>query len=341
MNTNFYFKQEEQLLLNRELHEMQPIIIADARTNGFCVQKAIGLLPALKYAPIIVLPAGEENKNIEVVQFAWQQLMAIGANKKNIIINIGGGTLCDIGGFVASTYMRGLPFINIPTTLLAMNDASFGGKNGFNMLGTKNIIGTIQLPNAVYINPIFLETLSEREIKSGIAEIIKHALIADQNMWEEIIYTKDLMAYGTLLNTIKKSIAIKTKIVAEDLNDNNQRQALNFGHTIGHAIEALSHEQQKPLLHGEAVLLGMIMELQISEQKFQLPSEVRKNLTAIKNKWYPMLQYHADYEACKKYLDFDKKNARKNNFALIKAVGEPAVKNEIDFLEAIFHEASY
>ncbi len=330
MDTQFYFSGEEGTLQFNHLEDVQPIIIADARTNGFCVPKAIKLIPELKFAPIIVLPAGEANKNIEVVEFAWHQLMQLQANKKNIIVNIGGGALCDVGAFAASTYMRGLPFVNIPTTLLAMTDAAFGGKNGFNIANVKNIIGTIHLPEAVYVCTDFLVTLPSRELKSGIAEIIKHALIADQQMWHEINEASDVLDYCTDINIIKKSIAIKNKIVLNDLYDTDIRQALNFGHTIGHAIEAASHVGDNPLLHGEAIMLGMLAELNLSEKIFALPGSIRENLLILKNKLYPNVHTEFNYKAYKSYLSLDKKNNHKHQFALLKAIGEPVIKVAVE-----------
>jgi 3-dehydroquinate synthase len=329
MQCHFYFPEQEQEFGALEWQKLNPIILVDSRTNGFCLPVAKQLIPALKYAPVIIIPAGEDNKNLEIINYCWNQLIRLGANKTNILINLGGGVLSDIGGFVASTFMRGISFINIPTTLLAMNDASVGGKNGFNKQGIKNLIGTINLPKAVYINPIFLKTLSEKECMSGFAEIIKHALIDDETLWNTILTTKNIPEMYGSIEVLKQNIAIKNKFVEADLQDTGMRQALNFGHTIGHAIEAASYETKNPLLHGEAILLGMIAELWLSEQILLLDKSVRFQLIEWKQKLYPTLRIKITFADCEKYLQFDKKNAEGLNFCLLEKISKPKIKNII------------
>jgi 3-dehydroquinate synthase len=331
MNTSIIYTGEEQQL-HSILDTKNIVVIADARTNGFCLFVAHNLIPALHNARLIVIPAGEENKTLEVVEFIWQQMQNISVNKSWIVVNLGGGMVCDMGGFACATYMRGIPFINIPTTLLAMNDASFGGKTGFNFGNIKNNIGVFSNPKFVYINPIFLNTISDRHIANGAVESIKHALIHDANLWNKYLQIIDLKEFANLEN-IKKSVAIKQHFVSVDEHDENERQALNFGHSIGHAIEALQLNVSHQLLHGEAVLLGMMVELKLSEAIYGLDEKVRKNLQEIKNKFYPTITFSGDKKTIVEKILFDKKNSETINMSLLKNIGEPVIKTPISIAQ--------
>jgi 3-dehydroquinate synthase len=324
MNTSIYYAGQEtnlqELLTGKNI-----VIIADSRTNGFCLQPASTLIPALQHAHIVTIPAGEAFKNIDAVDWIWNQLHALQVNKSWCIVNLGGGVVSDVGGFAAATFMRGITCINIPTTLLAMTDASIGGKTGFNYAGVKNRIGLFAEPTAVYINPIFLNTLSDKIICSGAAECIKHALLHNKNLWENY-YKLPSLAQFTNLQNIQESNNCKNYFVAQDPLDAGIRQALNFGHSIGHALEASSSNTYTPLLHGEAILLGLIAECYISEKLLGLNADVRMHLTQIKNILFANIKNKSSTDEILTYLLMDKKNTNTINMSLLQAVGNPKIK---------------
>jgi 3-dehydroquinate synthase len=329
MNTAIIY--DAQPLIDYLQSSQQIIIIADACTNGFCVPIAKKIIPHLQFANLIVIPKGEANKNEHTVNFIYNQLYKLKATKQTIIVNIGGGMVSDIGAIVASTYKRGLPVVNIPTTLLAINDASFGGKCGYNFNDTKNIIGSFYESKFTYINPLFLNSLAQRELQSGIAEMIKHALIANENYWIKLKSINNFNDFIELEN-IQTSISIKTKFVDADFNDNAERQLLNFGHTIGHALESFTLNNKQPLLHGEAVMLGMIAELYIAQHLFDgLDKTLLQQVIDFKNKWFRHLNSLHFNET--KVIDFilqDKKNDNDSiHFSLIKNIAVPAIKTQV------------
>ncbi|MDE2589043.1 MAG: 3-dehydroquinate synthase, partial [Patescibacteria group bacterium] len=216
----------------------------------------------------IVLPFGERAKNIETVEEIWRELLELNCDRSSLIVNIGGGVISDVGGFAASTFMRGIDFINAPTTLLSQVDASVGGKTGVNFEDIKNIVGTIQQPKAVVIDVETLASLPTHIMKEGFGEIIKHGLIADKTYFEKVTAKKpETFTKEELIEIITRSCEIKADIVEQDINESGLRRLVNFGHTIGHALEAASHETNNPLLHGEAVSIGMIAESYISLEK--------------------------------------------------------------------------
>lgn len=227
-------------------------------------------------APIIKIQAGEANKNIHTVTKIAKELSAHNADRNSLLINLGGGVLCDIGGFAASIYKRGIDFINLPTTLLSQVDASVGGKVGVDLEGMKNYIGVFNDPKAVFILPQFLKTLNKRQINSGYAEIIKHGLIADKTYWNKI---KNPNVTGNLSALIFRSVEIKNNIVTKDPWEQNIRKILNFGHTIGHALETFYMNKSEQLLHGEAVGIGMICEAFISVRDAGLSREKLQEIT--------------------------------------------------------------
>lgn len=214
---------------------------------------------------VIALDAGEREKNIENTKAIWLELLRLGADRKSCIINLGGGVVGDLGGFVASTYMRGIDFIQIPTTLLAQVDASVGGKVAIDFADVKNLIGSFCQPKAVIIDPETLTTLTKAEFISGFGEIIKHGLIRDKKYFEFAVSKHPKSFTLTELEEIiEKSCRIKASIVEEDEKESGARKLLNFGHTVGHAIESLSHNTSRPLRHGEAISIGMVAEGKIS-----------------------------------------------------------------------------
>lgn len=246
-------------------------ILVDENTYQHCLPILLEQVQTLRRAIIIKIESGEQNKTIETCIKIWEELAAHHADNTALFFNLGGGVICDIGGFVSATYKRGMHFINIPTTLTAMADASIGGKTGIDFNSIKNMIGLFAQPMSVYVHPPFLKTLDKRQVMSGFAELLKHGLIADINYWESLVDMKDPMNED-LTYLINHSIKIKQEIVNEDLMDKGKRHILNFGHTIGHALESFSMKQNEfPITHGEAVATGMIMEACLSNHLGRLP----------------------------------------------------------------------
>lgn len=240
-------------------------VITDNNTYKHCYPNVKNILPA--HINIKVKP-GEENKNLDTCINVWSKLTEANFDRHSLVINLGGGVIGDMGGFCASTYKRGIEFIQIPTTLLAQVDASVGGKLGIDFQGYKNHIGVFNLPTTVLIDPSFLSTLSERETRSGFAEIIKHCLIRDRDKWDEIkIKDFDEMNWPDLIN---HSVSIKSKVVEADPKEGGLRKILNFGHTVGHAVETYFLNSENKILHGEAIAIGMICEAYISHKKDML-----------------------------------------------------------------------
>ena len=237
-------------------------ILVDENTKKYC----LSLIPKLKNTIIIEIISGEENKNLKTCNLIWNILLKNNFDKNSVIINLGGGVICDLGGFCASSYKRGIDYINLPTSLLAMVDASFGGKVGVNYDNFKNQIGFFKNPKQVIINQKFLSTLPSDEFNSAFGEIVKHALIGDSKLWK--ILLKHKIQNLNLKDIITKSIKLKNAIILKDFRENNERKKLNFGHTFGHAIESYYLNQGTTILHGNAVLLGILYELEISNLSF-------------------------------------------------------------------------
>ncbi len=263
--TPVYFKETfEQLNLVLSEKKYEPIfILVDENTHEFCLPFFLSEIETNAPIEIIEIPAGEENKTIEIAVQVWETMAEINATRKSLMINLGGGMVTDIGGFIASTFKRGIDFINVPTSLLSMVDASVGGKTGIDLNGIKNIIGTFSLPVCTLINAAFLETLPEREFRSGLAEMLKHGLIYDKKHWENIVQLEKMEVHS-VSSWIEDSVQIKTEIVRLDPYESGIRKILNFGHTIGHAVESEFLETENPLLHGEAIALGMLVETILS-----------------------------------------------------------------------------
>ena len=285
---------------------------------------------------ILVLKPGEENKTIEQVMEVWNVLGSASADRSSLVINIGGGMLTDLGAFAAGTLKRGLACINIPTTLLAMVDASAGGKSGVNFRGLKNEIGVIRQPLHVFLYLPFLRTLDRENLLSGYAEMLKAGLIADRHLWEEL-KVFDLNGYDEeeLERLIWRSIEIKTAVVEEDPEEHGIRKSLNFGHTIGHALESESMHVGHPLAHGYAVAYGMVKEAILSHRKLGLPMDSVNEIRDAVTRLYglpPAALSQADILL--EWMKFDKKNRNNRiNFSLIDAIGSCRVDIEASIEE--------
>ena len=299
-------------------------VVLDQNSNEYCLSTLLPLLETEVAIEIVELEAGEENKTIETCIQVWNVLLELGADRKSLIINLGGGVITDMGGFIAATFKRGIHFINIPTTLLAMVDASVGGKNGIDFGGLKNQIGTITNPVMVIIDSGFLKTLPQNQLKSGLAEMLKHGLIAKKSHWEALQNFKSIN-FDDFDTLIFESINIKNEIVTQDPTENGIRKTLNFGHTIGHAIETYFLENQlKPnLLHGEAIAVGMIMESYISLQKKLITkAEFDSIKSQLKSIFEDIEIAENEYQEIIKLLVHDKKNEYGNvQYALLNSIG--------------------
>jgi 3-dehydroquinate synthase len=235
------------------------VVLVDEHTAEFCWPYLLHALPQAKAWPLIVVPSGELNKNLRTCQTIWADLFEAELDRKSLLINLGGGVIGDMGGFCAATYKRGIDFVQIPTTLLSATDAAIGGKLGIDFLNLKNAIGVFQQPAAVFIDTFFLNTLPDRELRSGFAEVIKHALIGDPILWQYLQGIENLRA-ADWNYILPRSIAVKSGIVEQDPHEQGLRAVLNYGHTIGHAIESHWLESPSPLTHGEAIAWGMLLE---------------------------------------------------------------------------------
>ncbi|MEM6736375.1 MAG: 3-dehydroquinate synthase [Bacteroidota bacterium] len=304
--------------LKRLLNQLNPDkvgLLVDENTKEYCLSK-LDLRPDI----LVEIKSGEQEKNLQTCNLIWKKLTGASFSRKSVLINLGGGVIGDMGGFAASTYKRGIAFINIPTTLLSQVDASIGGKLGVDYQGLKNHIGVFQHPYAVLIDKVFLNTLSKRQLLSGYAEVIKHALIYDQNHWENLNAT----AFDELdwTDIIPKSIHIKNQVVTKDPLENDVRKILNFGHTLGHAIESYFLNSNQSLLHGEAVAIGMILESHLSLQLNLISIEEYKEINQHIKSRFCLPNTLPNYEALVTFLRQDKKNINgKISFSLLEKIG--------------------
>ena len=308
-------------------------VLVDENTNEHCLPYFLANLPTEIEIEIIEIEAGEENKNIYTCIDLWHTLIELDADRKSIMINLGGGVITDIGGFVASTYKRGIDFVNIPTTLLAMVDASVGGKTGVDLGSLKNQIGVINEPKSVIVISKFLETLPTNQMRSGLAEMLKHGLIYDKTYWDKLKHLNNLNT-DDLDVLIKQSIEIKNKIVSQDLKENGIRKALNFGHTLGHAIESyfLESEDKKQLLHGEAIAIGMILESYLSYKLELISKDSYAEIKYIITDVFEKISFNdSDIQNILDLLIFDKKNEFGNiQFTLLNKIGESKINQTVD-----------
>ena len=311
-------------------------ILTDATTHQLCLPTIKGFT-CLQEAESIVIPAGDTHKDLESISHVWHELQRMGATRHSLLINLAGGMVTDLGGFAASTFKRGISFINIPTTLLSMVDASVGGKTGINFGGLKNEIGVFNNANCVILDTTFLQTLDEENILSGYAEMLKHGLISTEEHWAELmnfdIEEPDLKLLGDL---VARSVAVKERIVTEDPTEKGIRKALNLGHTVGHAFESLAL-QRHPVLHGYAVAWGLVCELYLSVAKTGFPVEKMRQMTRFIFEHYGRMPITCDdYPTLLELMTHDKKNVGNSiNFTLLGGIGDirinqTASKEEIE-----------
>jgi 3-dehydroquinate synthase len=335
-NYPVHFNETGYEKLNQHLKENKYsnlFIIVDSNTNEYCLPKFLPLLETELTIEIIEFEAGEPNKNIETCIQIWNVLTELGADRKTLIINIGGGVVTDLGGFVASTFKRGVDFIHIPTTLLSMVDASVGGKNGVDLGNLKNQIGVINTPKMVLIDTNYLETVPQNEMRSGLAEILKHGLIFDKAYWEKFLDLKAI-DFADFDELIYRSVEIKNEIVMQDPTEKNIRKSLNFGHTLGHAIESyfLENENKTTLLHGEAIAVGMILESYISlHKKLITEAEYNQIKSTLKSIYDDVVFEKSDIDPILELLIHDKKNEYGTiQFALIEGIGKIKINQSVE-----------
>jgi 3-dehydroquinate synthase len=332
-NANCYSNLHEHLA-NSNYSKI--FILVDEHTHELCLPNFMANLQTETPIEVIEIPVGEIHKNIETCTGVWNVLSELDADRKSLMINVGGGVVTDLGGFVASTFKRGIAYINVPTSLLAMVDASVGGKTGVDLGTLKNQIGVINIPEMVLIDTSFLDTLPANQMRSGLAEMLKHGLIYDEAYWKKMIDLSNF-TIEDLDELIYHSVHIKNIVVTEDPKENGLRKILNYGHTLGHAIESylLTHETKEALLHGEAIAVGMVLASYISHTQENFPKEKLDEIKRVILNMYEKVTFEdADYEPIIELMKFDKKNSHgKIKFVLLSDIGVPVldkiVPNEI------------
>lgn len=317
-------------VLETDYSSSKKIIITDENVFDIWVENLITGVAALNGAEIIQLPAGEENKTIEMSYQVWETLTDYKIGRGDVIINFGGGVITDMGGFIASTYKRGIDFINIPTTLLSQVDASVGGKTGVDLGGFKNQIGVFALPTNVLVDYKYLNTLPQEQLTSGYAEMLKHGLIDDVKHWKNLMDLK-VLTVDNLSEYIYDSVNIKHQIVVSDPTEKGKRKALNFGHTVGHAIEGFLLTNDETVPHGYAVGWGMLVEANIALKLNLLNLEDYKSIESVITTVYPKCPVNSDeVDSLLELMWNDKKNSGSYiNFTLLNSLGSCVINQEV------------
>ena len=331
-NAVVHFNSEVYTELNNYIKTSKPssiFIFVDTNTHDYCLPKFLERLESEDITiEVMEMPNGEEHKTIDICSGVWEALSEYNADRKSLLINLGGGVVTDLGGFVASTYMRGIAYVNIPTSLLAMVDASVGGKTGVDLGVLKNQIGVINEGVIVGIDTSYLDTLPQNEMVSGFAEMLKHGLIYDKAYWNTLTHLEELNLED-LDQLIYDSIVIKNNIVMSDPKEQGLRKILNFGHTLGHAIESyfLENADKTPLLHGEAVAIGMILETYLSTKICGLSDSELETINEGILKTFSKVEItKADQKHIIDLLKYDKKNSHGVvKFVLLEAIGKPKI----------------
>jgi len=308
-------------------------ILVDSNTHTHCLPKFLSNIDYEMTLEVIEMEAGELNKTLETCTQIWHSLTDLDGDRKSLIINLGGGVVTDLGGFVASTFKRGIRFVNVPTSLLAMVDASVGGKTGVDLGAIKNQVGVINFSDMVLVDSSFLETLPPEEMRSGLAEMLKHGLIKDADYWRRLCNLKAL-DISDLERLIYESITIKNEVVKRDPTEQGERKQLNFGHTLGHAIESycLENESLQTLLHGEAIAAGMIMEAFLSTKTCGLSEDALSEINKIFKTIYGSVVFSEnDKSSIIELLKYDKKNSHGQiKYALLESIGSCKVDIVVD-----------
>ena len=321
-------------------------VLTDTTTNELC-WPAIREYAVMRQAQMITIQPTDEAKTLETLANVWSALQKGGATRHSLLVNLGGGMVTDLGGFAASTFKRGMAYINIPTTLLSQVDASVGGKTGINFGGLKNEIGVFNCAHSVILSSTFLRTLDKENLLSGYAEMLKHGLLSTTENWAKLLnFDITEPDYERLQALVAKSVTIKEKIVTEDPTEKSIRKALNLGHTAGHAIESLALQEGRTVLHGYAVAWGLLMELYLSARKCGFPTKVLHQMETYIKEHYGKFHYECKhYETLYNFMSHDKKNQGGNiNFTLLGGISDirinqTATKDEIEEMLDYYRES--
>lgn len=326
------FKEKGWGFLNDLLHGQKAILLCDSNTKQ-CLEHLYVACPIARQFPVVELPAGERSKTLKTCEMVWYQLTEHGADRNTILINLGGGVVTDLGGFVASTFMRGIRFVHIPTSLLGMVDAAIGGKTGVDFGGLKNMVGLFSQPQTVLVDSNFLKTLPAQQYRNGLAEVLKHAFISGPELLTVMDEGEDEL--------ISRSIQVKLDVVERDEFEAGERKKLNFGHTIGHAIESHLLDTDREIFHGEAIAAGMIMESWISTRIAGLANDELSSITEVIDSIFSRIELSdSDWKAIKKLMLFDKKNSNGSvRFVLLKSIGSATIDRVVSEhdLDEAFH----
>ena len=335
-NCTIYFNETIYLAINTYIKSnnfSKIFILVDENTHEYCLPLFLEKLETTITIEIIEIEAGEIHKTIDTCLGVWNSLSDLDADRKSLLINIGGGVITDLGGFVACTFKRGMAYVNVPTSLLAMVDASVGGKTGVDLGHIKNQVGVISNPNLVLIDTVFLNTLPANQMRSGLAEMLKHGLITGDAYWNKFTELSQL-TLEDLDMLIYESVMIKKQVVETDPYENGLRKTLNFGHTLGHAIESyfLSDPDKTTLLHGEAIAVGMVLACYISTELLGFPKEKTVAIKDLLINYYGKVHIDtSEYAAIMDLLKFDKKNNHGQiNFVLLEAIGKSKIDCQVD-----------
>ncbi|RNC86305.1 MAG: 3-dehydroquinate synthase [Winogradskyella sp.] len=333
-NATVVFNDDAYKALNHYIKNENPskiFILVDTNTHDACLPHFMSKLNSSTIeVEIMEMPDGEDHKTIDICTGVWEAMSQYHADRKSLLINLGGGVVTDLGGFVACTYMRGIKYINVPTSLLAMVDASVGGKTGVDLGHLKNQIGVISESDLVLVDVSFLGTLPQNHMISGFAEMLKHGLITDADYWHKLTHLENL-DISDLDQLIYDSVIIKNGVVTKDPTEQGLRKTLNFGHTLGHAIESYFLDHEIPLLHGEAIAVGMILESYISTKISSLSEEALDEISKGISKTFAKVRFaDNDYAKIIDLMKHDKKNSHGViKFVLLEAIGKAIIDCEV------------
>lgn len=343
--------EQQKVVISNNLRETLSKIVGECthdrlfvlvdETTKECCWPVVEDFDCMQEATLITIGATDVHKNLDSLSHVWSEMQHNGATRHSLMVNLGGGMVTDLGGFAASTFKRGIQYVNVPTTLLSMVDASVGGKTGINFGGLKNEIGVFNNARCVILDTTFLQTLDEENILSGYAEMLKHGLISNEDMWAELLNLEFNIQHPEFVAALEKSVAVKQRIVTEDPTEKGIRKALNLGHTAGHAFESLALER-KPVLHGYAVAWGLVVELYLCCIKTGFPqNKMRQTVNFIKENYGRMAITCDDYPLLLELMHHDKKNMGNDiNFTLLGGIGdirinqtatEEEIKEALDF----------
>jgi 3-dehydroquinate synthase len=311
-----------QVLDSMLADEPEVVILTDSHVSEACLPLLLNLSSSAARAEIIEVEPGEESKCPEIALHIWSHLIELNASRKCVLINLGGGVITDLGGFIASTYKRGIRHIHIPTSLMGMTDAAIGGKTGIDLNHVKNAVGTFSRPEAVLISPDWLSTLPESEWRSGFAEMLKHALIADHELWNDLLAVE--IGESISADTLERSVQIKKDICTSDPRETGPRKLLNFGHTFGHAVESVMLSRNTPRSHGSCVITGMLAECILSQElELLAENDFRTVMDHLAMRFPEAISDLPAFDELEPYLWQDKKNTSHHtlNFTLLKSTG--------------------